>query len=57
MGRLMGESRISKGDAAIDKSRRRVVNRDAAENMIDWYWKVMIVPHFEVHYICAGKHC
>jgi hypothetical protein len=53
----MGESRISKGDAAMDKSRRRVVNRDAAGNMIDWYWKVMIVPYFEAHYICAGKHC
>jgi hypothetical protein len=31
----MGELRISTGDAAMDKARRRVVNRDAAGNMID----------------------
>jgi hypothetical protein len=33
MGRVMGESRISKGDAAMDKARRRIVNKDAAGNM------------------------
>lgn len=53
----MGESRISTGDAVMDKARRRVVNRDAVGNMIDRYWKLMIVPHFEASYICAGKHC
>jgi hypothetical protein len=39
MGRVMGESRISKGDAAMDRARRRIVNKDAAGNMA--YWKVM----------------
>jgi hypothetical protein len=37
MGRLMGESRDSTDDAAMDKARMRVVNRDTAGNMIDWY--------------------
>jgi hypothetical protein len=55
MGRVMGELRISTGDAAMDKARRRVVNRDAAGNMIERHWRVMIIPHFEAHYICAGK--
>jgi hypothetical protein len=55
MGRVMGELRISTGDAAMDKAKRRVVNRDAAGNMIERHWRVMIIPHFEAHYICAGK--
>jgi hypothetical protein len=55
IGRVMGELRISTGDAAMDKARRRVVNRDAAGNMIDRYWKVMIIPQSEAHYIWAGR--
>jgi hypothetical protein len=51
MGRVMGESRISKGDAAMDKARRRIVNKDAAGNMA--YWK--IISYSVAHYICAGE--
>jgi hypothetical protein len=56
-GRVMGELRISTGDAAIDKAKRRVVNRDAAGNMIEQYWKPMIIPHLKAYYICVGELC
>jgi hypothetical protein len=53
----MGELRISTGDAAMDKAKRRVVNRDAAGNMIEQYWKPMIIPHLKAYYICVGELC
>jgi len=34
-GRVMGELRTSTGDAAMDKARSRVVNKDEKENIID----------------------
>jgi hypothetical protein len=35
MGRVTGELRTSTGDAAVDKARSRVINKDAKWNMID----------------------
>jgi len=55
IGRGMGDLRISTGDAAIDKARRRVVSRIAAGSMIDRCSNMRTIPDFVAHYICAGE--
>jgi len=57
MGMVMGELRISTGDAAMGKARRRIVDRDAARIMIDhWqYSNVRTIPDFVAHYICGDE--
>jgi len=54
---VMGELRTSTGDAATDKVRRRVVDRDAARIMIDhWqYSNAKTIPDFAAHYICGDE--
>src|SRR6267154_5400171 len=54
MGRVTRELRISTGDAAIDKARMRVANRDA-DNIIDWCWNMRTIPDFVAHYICGDE--
>jgi len=57
MGMVMVELRTSTGDAATDKVRRRVVDRDAARIMIDhWqYSNARTIPDFVAHYICGDE--
>jgi len=50
MRRVTGELRTSTGDAAMDKARRRVVNRDA-EDMIDRCSNMRTIPDFVAHYM------
>src|SRR6267154_2153655 len=53
IGMVMVELRTSTGDAATDKVRRRVVDRDAARIMIDhWqYSNARTIPDFVAHYM------
>ena len=57
MGMVMGELRTSTGDAAMDKARKRVVDRDAARIMMDhWqYSNASTIPDFVAHYICGDE--
>src|SRR6267154_3717369 len=54
MGRVTRELRTSIGEAAIDKARMRIVNRDA-DNIIDRCWKMRTIPDFVAHYICGDE--
>src|SRR6267154_404217 len=57
MGMVMVELRTSTGDAAIDKARKRVVDKDVARIMIDhWqYSNVRTIPDFVAHYIYGDE--
>lgn len=50
-GRVTGELRTSTGDAAMDKARSRVVNKDAKGNMIVECSNLTIIPDFVALYI------
>jgi hypothetical protein len=51
MGRVMGELPTSMGDPAIDKARRRVVDKDATGNMVG----LKVISYSVTHYICVGE--
>src|SRR6267154_1232279 len=53
MGRVTVELGTT-GDATMDKARRKVVNRDAAGNMVDWCSNMGTIPDFVAHYIVYG---